>query len=187
MDIRAINDHFGHMDLWLLDFILKGEFPEKCSVLDVGAGGGRNILYFLQQGYDVTAIDLKESEVQAINWMSKSFQNKSVARTGDVNDLSGEDRPFDLVICSRLLHFATNQETFVHQWTELGRVLAPGGQLYVTFNSNFYLDNTNPHVAAIGNKVWMTLLKKFDVKYHHQHIMAGENEETVVLLKRMSL
>jgi len=44
---------FGNIDIYLFDQLLKGTYDNCNTVLDAGCGGGRNLVYFLQNGYSV--------------------------------------------------------------------------------------------------------------------------------------
>ena len=61
--IEEINNFFGDMDLFLIDQVLKGRLNNSMNVLDVGFGLGRNLVHFIQEGYDVYGIDKDKSAV----------------------------------------------------------------------------------------------------------------------------
>ena len=51
---------FGDIDIYLFDQLQKGRFNATRTVVDLGCGGGRNLVYFLRQGYDVrTGISIR--------------------------------------------------------------------------------------------------------------------------------
>jgi len=66
------------------------------SVLDIGCGGGRNSVYFAQQGFDVTGIDYTKSAIR----LSKLLANeKNVDVDFKVFDIIKDDPgEFDIVI-----------------------------------------------------------------------------------------
>jgi hypothetical protein len=41
----------GNTDIYLLDQIMKGRYAPSDILLDAGAGGGRNLHWFVQQGF----------------------------------------------------------------------------------------------------------------------------------------
>ena len=53
----TILQDFGNIDIYLFDQLLKGTYANCRKVLDAGCGGGRNLVYFLKNGYEVYAID----------------------------------------------------------------------------------------------------------------------------------
>ncbi|CAM3786006.1 Class I SAM-dependent methyltransferase [Mucilaginibacter galii] len=48
---------YGNIDIYLFDQLLKGTYNGCHNVLDVGCGGGRNLVYFLQNGFEVYGVD----------------------------------------------------------------------------------------------------------------------------------
>ena len=57
MNIVDLNKELGNIDIYLLDQILKGRYDPSMKLLDAGCGEGRNLTYFLKNGYSVYAID----------------------------------------------------------------------------------------------------------------------------------
>ena len=51
---------FVGMDVYLFDQLVRGRVAPGARVLDVGAGSGRNIVWLLEQGYEVTAVEPRE-------------------------------------------------------------------------------------------------------------------------------
>ena len=51
-------EQFGAIDIYLFDQILRGRIGRGMRVLDAGCGAGRNLVYFLREGYEVFGVDL---------------------------------------------------------------------------------------------------------------------------------
>ena len=139
MNVTPIIKAFGNTDLYLIDAILKDHFSNMKSVLDAGCGEGRNLPYFLSANFDVTGIDQNTSAVRMCRLMAKSFQqNEELYKfdEGDIRELPYKTGKFDLVISSAVLHFAKDTDDFRHMFSELVRVLAPNGILFVRMSSN---------------------------------------------------
>ncbi len=137
MDLRDINNYFGDMDLFLMDFILKGKIPENARVLDVGCGEGRNSLYFIQQGYDYTGIDSDASKISLIEYLTQqSGQGRTVFLNEDLSEFTS-GKPFDFIICSRMLHFSEDEQMFHTSIQKLCDLLGSGGLLYIAMDSVF--------------------------------------------------
>ena len=135
MNIDQVNEFFGDMDLFLIDWVLKGRVPKNGHLLDAGSGMGRNLTYFLNTCWSVTAIDKKSSEIDLLNYTTEQLGRGKVGQVGDVHDLPFENSYFDFIICIRVLHFAENQESFFRMLEELHRVLSQDGQLFVSMAS----------------------------------------------------
>ena len=54
MELQAL---FGNIDIYLFDQLLRGRIQPGMHVLDAGCGGGRNLVYLLKNGFDVSAAD----------------------------------------------------------------------------------------------------------------------------------
>lgn len=61
---------YGNIDIYLFDQLLKGRFNDCRRILDVGVGGGRNIRYFLQNGYEVYGVDPQAAAVASASRLS---------------------------------------------------------------------------------------------------------------------
>ena len=51
-------EQFGQIDIYLFDQLLRGRIALGMRVLDAGCGAGRNLVYFLREGYEVFGVDL---------------------------------------------------------------------------------------------------------------------------------
>jgi tellurite methyltransferase len=134
---------FGNIDIYLFDQLLKGRFDHCQNVLDVGCGSGRNLIYFLRNGFNVFAIDNNEQSIKNVKVLSQKL-----APTNSVENIlvaSAEDMPFgnsafDLVISSAVLHFAKNKEQFEAMLNSMWRVLKPNGFLFVRLASSIGIE-----------------------------------------------
>lgn len=142
---------FGNVDIYLFDQLLKGRFDHCKTVLDAGCGGGRNIIYFLQNGYDVYGIDQSVEAVEAVRKLSAELSSTHAPnkfRLTGVEDIPLADDFFDLVICSAVLHFAKNERHFDSMVRSLWRVLKPGGYLFARLASDIGIETL---VQSTGN------------------------------------
>lgn len=142
---------YGNIDIYLFDQLLKGRFDNCTTVLDAGCGGGRNLVYFLNNGFEVYGVDQSAEAVEAVKQLSANLaptnpiNNFSVA---PVEDLPFEDDQFDLVICSAVLHFAQDAEHFDSMIRSLWRVLKPGGHFFARLASDIGIETL---VKPLGN------------------------------------
>lgn len=145
MNFRELNTQLGNIDIYLLDQILKGRFEGKSKVLDVGCGEGRNLTYFARESYDVYGIDKNASALHMLKYVLKgispAFDERKLVE-GDVLSLPLPSGYFDLAISSAVLHFSENLEAFHLQLSELFRVLASQGILFVRMTSDIGLPST---------------------------------------------
>ena len=118
-----------------MDLILKGKIKGKSRVLDAGCGEGRNAIYFIREGHDYLGIDSDESKIRLAQYMSNNIStSKAKFQVEDIKSVSDTDK-FDLVICSRVLHFSKSKDDFFETWTSLIEQLSPQGLIYVSMDS----------------------------------------------------
>jgi SAM-dependent methyltransferase len=146
---------YGNIDIYLFDQLLKGTYQHCNKVLDIGCGGGRNLHYFLRNGYEVFGVDQSSDAINAVGYLSAALapnnptENFSVA---DAGDLPFGDETFDLVISSAVLHFAKNNEHFDMMVSEAFRVLKPGGYFFARLASDIGIELL---VKDLGNSRYL--------------------------------
>jgi tellurite methyltransferase len=59
-----LQEQFGQIDIYLFDQLLRGRIGPGMRVLDAGCGSGRNLVYFLKEGYDVFGVDTDSNAVE---------------------------------------------------------------------------------------------------------------------------
>ncbi len=128
--MHTIAQLVGNTDIYLLDQILKGRYSLPATILDAGAGGGRNLHWFARQGFRVYGADRDPAAVEALNQQYPALPPGSF-QVAPVEDLPFPDAFFHHIICNAVLHFAETPEHFGQMFGELVRVLRPGGSLFI--------------------------------------------------------
>ncbi len=132
------------MDIYLFDQLLKGRFDGRKSVLDVGCGGGRNLVYFLRNGFDVFAIDRDPQAIERVRELAAKLAPALPAdnfRVGNIEEMACDEASFDAVISCALLHFADDEAHFDRMLNAMWRVLNPGGLFFVRLASSIGLED----------------------------------------------
>ena len=134
---------FGDIDIYLFDQIMRGRLTPGSRVLDAACGGGRNLVYLLQAGYEVFAVDADPAAVQAVQKMAAMLAPHVPAgnfRIEPVEQMSFPDTFADVVLSSAVLHFARDDDQFDAMVTEMWRVLKPGGMLFCRLASSIGME-----------------------------------------------
>ncbi|WP_422362216.1 class I SAM-dependent methyltransferase [Reichenbachiella sp.] len=142
MTTSQLNKYLGNIDLYLLDQVLKGNINSDAKMLDAGCGEGRNLIYFLNNGFDVHGIDQNENAIRMLQFVIGSnyaHYSKDRFQVGELSKLSFDNHEFDYVICSAVLHFAQSEDHFWQMLEELSRVLSADGTLFIRMASNIGL------------------------------------------------
>ena len=69
--MKNIGEIFGNIDVYLFDQIQKGRFSTEMKILDAGCGGGRNLIYFMRENFNVFAVDQSTEAIEQIKRLSK--------------------------------------------------------------------------------------------------------------------
>ncbi|MBK0380634.1 class I SAM-dependent methyltransferase [Mucilaginibacter segetis] len=142
---------YGNIDIYLFDQLLKGRFGDCKKILDAGCGGGRNLVYFLQNGFEVFGVDKNAEAISDIKALSKKLSTHNSVKNfvvAGVEKLPFADHTFDLVICSAVLHFATDSNHFDAMLRSAWRVLKPGGYFFARLASDIGIED---RVIPLGN------------------------------------
>lgn len=135
---RDIHREFGDIDIYLFDQLQRGRIARTMRILDAGCGGGRNLTYLLQAGFDVWGVDRDATTIEALRARASEIAPASTAdrfHVAPVERMPFADGRFDFVISSAVLHFARSEEQWWAMVREMWRVLAPGGVLFARLAS----------------------------------------------------
>lgn len=148
---NKLAEAFGNIDIYLFDQLLKGTYDGCKKVIDIGCGGGRNMIYFLRNGIQVYGTDHDAAAIDNVKALSARLapenptENFIVAK---VEDLPFADNSFDLAICSAVLHFATDRAHFESMLLSAWRVIKPGGFFFARLASDIGIEHL---VQDLGN------------------------------------
>ncbi len=79
------------------------------TVLDIGAGQGRNSLYLAGNGFKVTAVDISIDGLEAIQQKTRSW---GIAMETQLSDITQIDfaNSYDVIICTHVMHHLSPTE-----------------------------------------------------------------------------
>ena len=144
MSVPSPLKQFGQIDIYLFDQILRGRIVPGMRILDAGCGGGRNLVYFLQQGFEVFAVDSDSSAISAIRHLAATLAPilpSTNFHCESIESMSFPDSFAELVLSSAVLHFARNDAHFAALLRASWRVLAPGGIFFCRLASSIGIEN----------------------------------------------
>jgi tellurite methyltransferase len=134
-----IQSLLGQTDIYLVDQIMKGGYKPHEIILDAGCGSGRNMYWFLQNGFNINGIDTSKVVIEELKErypdLSANFHIAEVESTGFI------DNSFDHIICSAVLHFARSTAHFNAMLSEMVRILKPGGTLFIRMTSDIGIED----------------------------------------------
>jgi ubiquinone/menaquinone biosynthesis C-methylase UbiE len=144
MIFRDITDRYSKLESFLYDrwvapavtsqaAVLETELdaaPQGARVLDVGCGGGQNLLWIAgrRPDLDLTGLDLSADQVGRAERRARSVDVNARFVEGSALELPFEDASFDIVLSVGSLKHWPDKDRGI---SECLRVLRPGGQLFV--------------------------------------------------------
>lgn len=140
----TLQEQFGQIDIYLFDQLLKGRITPGMTILDAGCGGGRNIIYFLREHYDVRAVDISLEAVDSIRQLAAELNPllpPTNFRLEPVDNMSFGDAGADVVISNTVLHFARDDDHFHAMMNEMWRTLKPGGLFFARLGSGIGMES----------------------------------------------
>jgi tellurite methyltransferase len=135
-----LQEQFGPIDIYLFDQLLKGRIAPGMRIFDAGCGSGRNLVYLLNEGYEIYGVDQDPRAASALP--SGHFRNESVENT------SFPDAFADVVISGAVLHFAKEDEHFLAMLRGSWKVLKPGGLFFCRLASSIGIENQVMSIAG---------------------------------------
>ena len=144
MPTPTLQEQFGQIDIYLFDQLLKGRISPGMRILDTGCGSGRNLVYFLREGYEVYAADSDPQAVDSVRSLARMLAPalpESNFRVEAVEHMSFDDACADVVISNTVLHFARDDAHFESMLHGSWRVLKPGGLFFCRLGSSIGMES----------------------------------------------
>jgi tellurite methyltransferase len=140
----TLQEQFGQIDIYLFDQLLKGRISPGIQILDAGCGSGRNLVYFLREGYEVYATDSDAETVDRIRSLARTLAPalpESNFRVEPVENMSFDDACADVVVSNTVLHLARDEAQFESMLHGSWRVLKPGGLFFCRLASTIGMES----------------------------------------------
>jgi SAM-dependent methyltransferase len=146
-----VQQQFGQIDIYLFDQLLRGRIRPGMRVLDTGCGSGRNLVYFLREGYEVFGVDTDPNAIECTRGLAASLAPALPPDNFRVESIEGVAFPdafADLVLSSAVLHFARCADHFEAMLRATWRVLKPGGLFFCRLASSIGMEQQVQRVAG---------------------------------------
>lgn len=143
MTLVELTRAVGTMDIYLLDQLVRGRIAEGSRIFDAGCGSGRNLKWFLETGHPAGGIDHDPAAVDKVRALAARVAPaipETSFRMEAIESNTFEDRSWDVVISSAVLHFAHGHEHFRAMLEGSWRLLASGGLLFCRLASRIGME-----------------------------------------------
>lgn len=140
-------------DIYLIDQLLKERIPRGARILDVGAGSGRNLTWFLtgEEAPEITVVEPNPEAVDALlerlAALGARLPAERIHRCA-IEEAPLPDAAFDLVICNAVLHFAKDDAHFDAMLRAAWRRVAPGGVFFARLATSIGIEGS---IQALGS------------------------------------
>jgi tellurite methyltransferase len=142
-----LDEQFGQIDIYLFDQLLRGRIAPGMRILDAGCGFGRNLVYFLREGYEVYGVDSNPESIAAVRRLASSLPAGNF-HLESIEEMSFPDTFADVVLSSAVLHFARDDDQFGSMMRGTWRVLKPGGLLFCRLASSIGIENKIKQISG---------------------------------------
>jgi tellurite methyltransferase len=149
--MASLSEQFGAIDIYVFDQLLRGRIAAGMRILDAGCGLGRNLVYFLRQGWEVFGVDSDPRALEATRQLAALIAPRLPAdnfRLENIEAMSFPDDFADVVISSAVLHFAQNDDHFRAMLDGSYRVLKPDGLLFCRLASSIGIESQIRPIAG---------------------------------------
>ncbi len=147
----TLHEHFGLIDIYLFDQLLRGNIRPGMRILDAGCGYGRNLVYLLREGYEVFGVDANPEAIAEMRHLAASLAPLLPAtnfRAEHIEAMSFPDAFADVVLLNAVLHFAATDLHFEAMLHGAWRVLKPGGLLFCRLASTIGMEQQHLPIAG---------------------------------------
>jgi ubiquinone/menaquinone biosynthesis C-methylase UbiE len=136
----AIHKKIHKADEWHSLFAEEKEklFPRGSLIVDLGAGTGADVLYFLKQEHSVVSLDISEFALNITQEKAKAskFSKNLVVKQVDfgLSSIPVKDESVDVVYSRISLNYFGNKQTSII-FKDIYRILKQGGVAYISLKS----------------------------------------------------
>ncbi|MBR6778825.1 MAG: methyltransferase domain-containing protein [Clostridia bacterium] len=132
-DNRLIKDNTHNVEFLVTKNYIEKYLKENDKILEVGAGTGRYSLHYASKGYDVTAIEFVQHNLDILTSKIKKDM-KIVAEQGDAVDLSRfKDNTFDITLVLGPLYHLYEDDDIRKAISEAIRVTKKDGIIMIAY------------------------------------------------------
>ena len=141
--MSILTEQFGPIDIYLFDQLLRGRIAPGMRIFDAGCGSGRNLVYFLREGYEVFGSDASPEAVNATRGLARALAPALPPdnfRVESLEQSSFAEGFADVVVSSAVLHFARDDRQFEGMLRGSWRVLKAGGVFFCRLASSIGIE-----------------------------------------------
>lgn len=142
-DNRLVKSRHGQVEFLTTMNYIHNYLKPTDKIIEIGAGTGRYSISLAKEGYDVTAVELVNKNIEELKNNAKGLNNIK-AYQGDALDLSRfEDNTFDITLVFGPMYHLYDSKDQMKCIDEAIRVTKPNGKILVAFLSIYAIMYSN--------------------------------------------
>ena len=131
---KRLNTKHGNIEFITAINYINKYIKKNDKVLDIGAGTGKYSIYFYNEGYDVTAVELVKHNLRVLQKNEPNIK----AYQGNAINLKFKDNSFDIILLFGPMYHLISFEDKLKALNEAKRVLKPNGKIFISYCMNEY-------------------------------------------------
>ena len=143
------------------------------KILEIGAGTGRYSIALAKEGYNVTAVELVETNLEVLKNNSVGIEN-IISYQGDALNLDRfEDNQFDITLLFGPMYHLYDKKEVHKALDEAIRVTKIGGIILTAFLSVYAIMNNNYLKETLAAGIEMNFDDNYKVKHFEDQLFTG--------------
>ena len=172
-DVRLEKSRHGQLEYFTTMHYINKMTTANTSVLEIGAGTGRYSIALAKKGYNVTAVELADKNLEILKKNAKEINNLHCYQ-GDALDLSRfEDNCFDLTLVLGPMYHLYTKEDMSKALNEALRVTKPEGIIMTAFLSIYAIMHNDYLLGNFVEGFKENFTEDFKVKHFTEQLFTG--------------
>lgn len=172
-DSRLNRSRHGQLEyVTTMNYIHRYAKPGE-KVLEIGAGTGRYSIALAKEGYEVTAVELVESNLEVLRKNSSGIKNIDSSQGDALNLGRFEDNQFDVTLLFGPMYHLYSKEDVHKAIEEAIRVTKKDGIILVAFLSVYAIMNDNYLNGTLAVGIEENFDENFRVKHFEEQLFTG--------------
>ena len=172
-DTRLARSRHGQLEYLTTTKYIHQIIPEKASIAEIGAGTGKYSIALAKEGYDVTAIELADANLERLRQNSRGLRNIT-SYQGDALDLSRfQDNTFDLTLVLGPLYHLYHKKDQQKALDEAIRITKVGGAIMAAFLSVHAILFDNYLQGNLRAGIEENFTEDYQIKHFTEQVFTG--------------
>lgn len=172
-DLRLGESWQGQLEYFTTMNYIRRFAKDGDKILEIGAGTGRYSISLAKEGFEVTAVELVESNLEVLKKNSSGLKNIQSFR-GDALDLGRfEDNTFDITLVFGPMYHLYEENDVHRALEEAIRVTKKDGVIFVAFLSAYSILFDNYLQGNLADGIEENFTEDYKVKHFEEQLFTG--------------